>query len=102
MSPADLEAAFSRFAFWPGWEFSVYLDKHLGPMVFIKAAVPDGYDFSRVADLGIRSRIPPGTMRGPRELGEWLLWRLEEVFIHEVREGLRYDGELVDDPHAGD
>jgi hypothetical protein len=101
LSPAELEAAVAGFSFWPGWSFRVYLDKHLGPSLLIKATVLDGYDFSRTVDLGIRARIPPHAARSPAALGEWLLWRLEEALIHEAREGLRSGGELVDDPHAG-
>jgi hypothetical protein len=96
----EFEAFLSRFTFWPGWEFEPYFDKHLGLMVFIKATVPDAYNPGETVDLGIRSRVPPSAMRSKDALGEWLLWRLEEAFIHEVREGLRFDGELVDDPHA--
>jgi hypothetical protein len=100
LTPGQLEDVIARLSYWPGWEFSVYQDKHLGPCLFIIARVPDREDPGRVADLGIRARIPPAAMASELDLAEWVLWRLEEAAVHEAREGLRLDGQLVDDPHA--
>lgn len=100
MSFADLEAHVAKLSYWPGWKLSVYTDRHLGSMLRIVATVPDRADPAQTVDLGVNSRVPPHAMRSQQDLAEWVLWRLGEAALHEVREGLRYDGELVDDPHA--
>jgi len=100
MGLAELERELAQFTYWPRWGFRPYLDTHLGPMLWIITTQPDREDPARTIDLGIRVRIPPHAMETPDALGRWLLWRIEEAAIHEVREGLRYRGKLVDDPHA--
>lgn len=101
MSFTELEQHLARFSYWPGWKFSLYTDRHLGIMCRFLVTVPDRNDpVNKTVDLGINSRLPPHAMRSQEDLAEWLLWRLQEAALHEVREGLRYDGELVDDPHA--
>jgi hypothetical protein len=101
MTPGEFDSAVTRLSFWPGWRFVPYLDRHLGLMVHIIGTVPDREDPAVTTDLGIRVRPCPCALRGPRHLAEWLLWRMEEAFVHEAREGLRLDGRLVSDPHAG-
>lgn len=98
----ELVILLNGFTFWPGWEFSAYLDEHLGLMLFIVGTVPDRDDVTRAIDLGIRARVPPHALDSSAQFGRWLLWRLEEAYIHEVREGLRYRGALVSDPHRGE
>jgi hypothetical protein len=101
LSPAELDEVVSHLTYWPGWSFSVFLDDHLGPMLRIVTRQPDREDpQGKTVDLGINARIPPHAIAGRRTFCEWVLWRLEEAAIHEVREGLRYDGQLVSDPHA--
>jgi len=95
-----LEHEIRKFTYRPGWTFSLYEDEFLGPMLYIVAPVSDGYNPGSTVDLGIRSRLPPDVLDDPGQLGRWLLWRLIEVEIHEAREMLRYEGELVSDPHA--
>jgi hypothetical protein len=101
--PVDAVAAeIARFTYRPGWTFTVYHDLWLGPMLFIVAPVTDGYNPGATIDLGIKTRIPTHVLRDPEAwAGEWLLWRLTEAEIHEAREMLRRDGQLVDDPHQG-
>lgn len=90
----------ARFTYRPGWTLTTYHDIWLGPMLLITATVPDGYNPGSTIDLGIKSRIPPHVLRDPQaNAGEWLLWRLIEVEVHEAREMLRRDGRLVADPH---
>jgi hypothetical protein len=96
----DLGSVVAGFTFWPGWKFQPYLDEHLGLMMWIVGTVPERANPDRGIDLGIRVRVPPHALDSPEQFGRWLLWRLEEVYIHEVREGLRYQGRLVSDPHA--
>jgi hypothetical protein len=96
----DLIIVIRDFTFWPGWRFRPYLDDHLGLMLWIIGTVPDRDDPGEAVDLGIRVRVPPHALDSPEEFGRWLLWRLEEAWIHEAREGLRYQGRLVSDPHA--
>jgi hypothetical protein len=100
MTFSALEAAVARFSYREGWRFSVHLDEFLGPYLRIIAPVANGYDPRKRVDLGIDCRLPPGALRSAEGLKEWLLWRLIEVEVHECREFLRYDGELVSDPHA--
>lgn len=100
MPPAELAAHLAGYTWWPGWDLSLAADPHLGLMLRVTGTVPDRDDPASAVDLGIDARIPPGAMRSAADFGEWLLWRLEEIVIHEAREGLRYRGRLVSDPHA--
>lgn len=100
LPPAELAAILADHTWWPGWDLSLTSDPHLGLMLRVVGTVPDRADpDGRTVDLGIDTRIPPGAMRSAADFGEWLLWRLEEIVIHEAREGLRYHGRLVSDPH---
>lgn len=41
--------------------------------------------------------VPP--MESEKQFFDWLLWRLERISIHEVREWFEVDGDLWADPH---
>lgn len=100
LSYEELVAEIARYSYRPYWTLSVLSHPYDGPTLFVVAPVLDGYDSSKTIDLGVRSPIPP--MHSTGQFGEWLLWRLLLIESHECREMLRYNGDLIADPHAED
>lgn len=98
LSAEEITAELRRYTYRPGWRLDVFVDVWEGVCLYVRVPVVNAHDFAAdKLELRIRSLIPP--MRDVCALGEWLLWRLVQVEIHEAREFLRCDGELVSDPH---
>ncbi|HEX8108522.1 MAG TPA: hypothetical protein VF516_12400 [Kofleriaceae bacterium] len=127
---ASFRNELARYTYKPGVTLSVEPHEHDNmPLLRIVMEVPDSRNLTPVVPPLIEKR-PNGSV-GPvmkrkiirvvlnrripedltyREWGRderaerfawWLKQALEEVEVHEMREWLRCDGELVDDPHAG-
>lgn len=94
----QLQTEIACYTYWPGWQLHVDLDPIEGPCLWIITEPADGYHPGQTTMLRIRSLIPP--MADPDAFRTWLLWRLLQVASHECREGLRYNGQLVADPHV--
>ena len=99
MTVAEMQAVVARIAYRPGWSIAVEEHEHEGAHIRIVCTVEDSYHPGSTIDLGITSAIPP--MRSEEQLVDWMLWRLKRIEEHEVREWLRFDGEVWSDPHAG-
>lgn len=96
----ELAGELAKYTYRAGWTLSVFMHEYDGPTLFVVATVKDGYNPSKLIDLGVKSPIPP--MWSTEQFGKWLLWRLLMIESHECREMLRYNGKLVADPHADD
>lgn len=81
----------------PGWRFELLLHNE-GPMLRIIAELPDS-NRTGMTPLRIESFIPPSAQHNYEGFIEWLRWRLNRVFQHEVDEWLRYQGQRIHDPH---
>lgn len=85
----ELVALVDEFAYFPGWRLSVE-DTVEGPVLVVKATVPDADDPESMIDLRVVSHIPP-VVDGSAFEG-WLDWRLRRVALHEHGEWLRRNG----------
>ena len=109
----EVRAEIQRYTYKPGWHLTTRTEP--GGLQFAPFPHVDGklynlrlnIDFSaedsrnpgrRIA-LHAERLIPAGI---PEEglLRRWLIDVLQDIEYHELREWLRYDGQLVDDPHA--
>lgn len=100
LTTAELAAHVDRLSFMPGWSIQVRDGRREGQHVVIRASVPDAYHPDEVTVLDVHSKLPPQFTAA--QFDEWILWRLERIASHEVREWLRRDGAPIFDPHAPD
>jgi hypothetical protein len=104
LSYDDLKQVVSDLSYKPGWVFNVGQDM-LGYgsrqyALFIRAQVQD----SRVSEPRmiefILQRFIPEYIHTVAQFLSWWKAVLREAEDHEMREFARYQGELIDDPHA--
>ncbi len=95
---AEVGEVVAQVTYRPGWRLETYEDPHEGLAIAIVAEVEDAYHPGQTVELDIHSYIPP--MRDRQAVLDWLLWRLERIASHEVREFARFDGQLIAGPHA--
>lgn len=96
MSISAYEVWIPKLRYKPGWEFSLR-NEEWGPVLDIHATVPHSVTLEPTTFLFTRI-IPLMTSR--TAFKNWVKTLLLEAEIHEMREFFRFDGELVDDPHA--
>jgi hypothetical protein len=93
----DVKEVVAGLDYKPGWEFRVEGDSNL----IIIAEVLHSQTFEPVK-FRVR-RIIPRVVRDNEEFFlSWWLDMLHEAEYHELREFARYNGELLDDPHAAE
>lgn len=98
LTTAEIQAELRRVTYQPGWSIHVYDGRHEGQHAVITTDVPDAYNPDQTVRLGIHSPLPP--IPDVAYLHAWMVWRLERIASHEVREFYRVDGKCVYDPHA--
>ncbi len=106
LTHSDLSKFFSQIVYYPGWEFEVVEQFPEGLHLHIRCTLPNSYAEAPGADpskpkfvsLDIISPLPP--MRDIQAVKDWLVWRLSRIATHETREWLRFEGELISDPHG--
>lgn len=110
MTAREAHDLLSRVRYKPGWRF--YLEGRDGDyagflrghdlMMVIEADVPDSRYTGDPAECPLVSIRKPVSLSlmidGPHFL-RWLRHQIIEMEVHELDEFLRYDGELVNDPH---
>jgi hypothetical protein len=96
LDDAQLKDAIGKLKYKPGWEFS-FRDTEWGKLLDIQATVPHSVTLEPATFLFTRC-IPSWTTTG--QFVGWVKAVLAEAEMHEMREFLRFDGVLVDDPHA--
>lgn len=98
----DLEEATEKLRYKPGWEFLAGIASP-GSLNYytltITAAVLHSETFEPVT-FEIRRVIPHVARSSTDAYISWVGDMLAEAEIHEMREFFRWDGELVDNPHA--
>jgi hypothetical protein len=97
LSAEQVQAEVARFSYRPGWTLSTFVDPFEGVVFRVVADVPNGYRPDESVQLRINSRMPP--MQTADQLAHWILWRICQIELHEAREWLRRDGEMLYDPH---
>lgn len=93
----DLTRWLEGVSFAPGWTINA-IDTREGPaVVFTKTEAN-----SRTADTDIHLRIiahVPPHLHTRERFDDWLLWRVERIYLHEAREWLQRDSKPIFDPH---
>jgi hypothetical protein len=92
----DYANLISRVKYKPGWEFKLLTDEW-GHTLQIQATVPHSRTLEPTTFHFLRI-IP--TLPDEKIFLSWFKAVLKEAEMHELREFFRFDGELVDDPHA--
>jgi hypothetical protein len=106
----DIAAEVVRYTYRPGWTLRIILTRATGYAV---PHGPDWYEASLQVDAEVDDARNPGrrfrlcaqfpvpyfVAHDIAGFRHWLARTLQDLEIHESREWLRYDGELVDDPH---
>lgn len=98
LTVADLQQHLTRVSFMPGWDIEVREGRWEGPHIVIAAKVPNAYRPDEPMTLDVHTSLPPMHTYG--QFDEWLVWRLNRLWSHEVREFYRVDGVPPFDPHG--
>jgi hypothetical protein len=89
-----------RWSYMDGWLFTLYQHDHEGIWIAITVELPDSRRPGERIVNCVRSPVPP--IPTAEYFYQWLVWRLERIDSHEIREFARVDGRLIMDPHAPD
>jgi hypothetical protein len=98
LTTSEIAAHLERLSYKDGWEFQVYDGRWEGQHIVIRTVVPDAFRPGETVTLDVHSMLPP--MRDTAQLEEWLAWRLGRIEVHEMREWLKRDGQVLFSPHA--
>lgn len=83
----------------PGWTLT-YQRGMFCHWLIISAQAPDARNPFEVITFHVQKMIPENAFDTPEEfINRWVKDIIIQIEMHEVREFLRYNGELVDDPH---
>lgn len=107
----EMEKELERFTYKPGWRFSMlppllqefgYEYENQGKLL-IEAMLVNSRGPVRLDQLiPIVSTYPTYHVRDRDQFRRWVRSCIERLERHEQMEWLRYDGELIEDPHRGD
>lgn len=97
LSADEVGREVARFTYRPGWHLSTFVDPFEGVVFRVVADVVNAYSPTKTVELRINSRMPP--MPSADYVAQWILWRVSMIELHEAREYLRRDGEMIFDPH---
>lgn len=92
----NVEQVTKRLTYKPGWTFRIN-----GGNLIITAAVTHSTSLKPVT-FDIRRLIPRVAQGNVEAYLSWIEDVIQEAEFHEMREFLRYDGRLIDDPHASE
>lgn len=103
LTPATLAELVSRISYKPGWSFTLdhqdYVLQCDTLTLIIRAQVRDSRNLEQTVEFVMKRTIPE-YLTTPSMFLKWVAYTLREAEIHEMREFFRFDGDLVDDPHA--
>ncbi len=99
-----------RYRYKPGVTLEVLptVGHALPPVLRVTAEVQDSrapegrFSASGPVKVAFQRPLPDWAADYPNQFPRWIMSILREFEDHEMREWLRRDGELVDDPHASD
>lgn len=97
-----LQRELARWSYKPGW--SMHIAPNPGPweagILNVRYQAPDSRNPSSTIAIGGSEVVSLGVIEGEVPFGVWLESALMRVERHELREWLRRDGLLYDDPHV--
>lgn len=94
----SLKKAIRKLTYKPGWNFG-YREKLGRDVLVITAQVQHSITLELVT-FDVRRIIPEVAKASVPAFLSWWEDILAEAELHEMREFARYDGKLIDDPHA--
>jgi hypothetical protein len=96
-----LQRELARWSYKPGWTMRIMPEP--GPwetgILSVRYATPDSRNPLRTIAIGGSEIVSLSVVEGVVPFGVWLESALMRMEQHELREWLRFDGELYDDPH---
>lgn len=98
VTTAQVAQRLERISYKPGWTFEVYDGEWEGRHLTISCEVPDAFAAGRTTTLRVECFLHP--MGSLEAFERWLAWRLARIEVHEMREFLKRDGEVIFPPHA--
>src|SRR5579862_7724811 len=97
----DFAPMIAKLTYKPGWKFrQVRGGLYNYDQLVILAQVQNSHDPEQIVEFTMM-RVIPVFLTGETFL-PWVTMVIAEAEYHELREFLRYDGALVDDPHKAD
>ena len=97
-----LQRELTRWSYKPGWTMRIQPDP--GPwetgILCVRYQTPDTYDPQRVITIGGQEMVSLSVVEGMVPFGLWLETALMRMEQHELREWLRRDGKIYNDPHG--
>ncbi len=98
LSTAYVQHHLARLTYREGWSFKAYEGRWEGQHIVIRTEVPDAFNPGQQVTLDVHSMLPP--MPDTTYLEAWVAWRLARIEVHEMREWLKRDGQVIYPPHA--
>jgi hypothetical protein len=95
----ELAAAVLRLNYKPGWKFRLRRDAVTGLALVVTGAVLHSETLEPIT-FDLQRLVPECASSGTAVFVSWVRDVLTEVEVHELREFFRFDGKLVDSPHA--
>lgn len=95
----DVEQWVQQVDYWPAYKFTV-LAFPWGSQLRIRAELPDRDDPSVTTTLDVHTDVPMPLVQDRDDFLTWLRWRLGVLALHEVDEGLLFEGQRLNDPHV--
>lgn len=96
----QMNAVAAEVTYKPGWSVEFRMGRHEGHHATIQTRVPDAYDTAKIVPLKVECFLSPNDVASEETMLVWLGYRLGRIETHEMREFLRFKGEVVSDPHA--
>jgi len=93
----ELRAELARYTYKPGWRLTIAPHTGFGAVLHVGYDAPDSRTPGETARIESRHVIDPWDAE---HLAEFVAQALRQAEMHELAEWLRYDGVMVDDPHA--
>lgn len=97
LTTGEIQEHLKKVSYKPGWAFECYDGRWEGQHLVITTEVPNSYNLKETVTLDVHSPLPP--IPDVDYLNTWLMWRLQRIECHEMREFFKVDGAVVDDPH---
>lgn len=98
-----------KYTYKPGWDLEILTPAYSGyetGILAIEYTADDSREEGRKIRVGSKHTIPEYIADllpdHPDQFGHWLAEMILAVERHEAQEWLRYQGEIVDDPHLTD
>lgn len=95
----DVEQWVQQVDYWPTYKLSTRRFPW-GTQLRIRVDLPDRDDPSVTTTLDVHTDVPMPLVHDRAGFLEWLRWRLGVLALHEVDEGLMFQGQRLNDPHG--